>query len=386
MVGELGKKLRWGLLTLAGAAAISSAVLLSNKTPSGNPYAKAHPAQASLGVTAESSGKLLKWMVVDGAEVHKGDLVATLDTSEKEAELARLEAEMNSLQKEGANAIMPFDPALAGSVPLGPPSGKQVVRIPVTISGKLPAEPQSAPAQIATSNPKENEVGEAEHQLEAARVALAKLEDSLKSKTRDLGDIQNKVAEAQTLAKGTSEKASNAQALLEQGVISAQRAKEIEADDDHASRVLAGLLVEQESLKREIALMTSSRDTSSSKLPEAEKALAAAKLGASKEPVSRTAAKPLAKAVKAASEIKYIYKSIPSAQLEEPSAEPVQLFVDKGELKSVEGKRKALQAQIDALRTEIAAAKIYASGDGTIHLHKALNEVISKGAVVATID
>ena len=360
---------------MAGMTAVTSAVFVGGTVGDQphNAFSHASKAVPDVGVVASSDGKLLKWLVSDGEHVEKGQLIAMLDVSQAEARISELRAQIAELEAKGSSAILPMT-SITGTVPAVAPSP---VKVPVKKSLDAPSPPAEA-AKLASKEP-----------FEAAKDALQKITASLKAQqaaedqaTKDIKDLTEKIAVAQANYKVASDKATNARALLEQGVISEKRCQEITADEDSSSRALSALLLDMESAKRSLASAKAELASLQAKLPTAKQTYddAQAKFAAEKE----TRAKSIAALPPAKEEV--VYRSVPTASwAKSPPTAPVKLFVDEETMDSVESKRKALQAELDHLKTVIEASKIYATEAGQVHLHFALAQAVVSGTVIATI-
>lgn len=319
-------------------------------------------------------GKIARLVVADGEIVKRGQLLAELDMTAAQAELAKAEAELKQVRQEAQAAILPLPP-LAGLTGFLPPPSKPVtVRTPVESADSAPP----APVVKQPRKPTAFEIEESAHReasgavdLASARLNAAQTELDTAQTVRDA--LRPKQAEADASLTRAENKAEAADDLLAEGAISKKEAADIVAKRGAAQASVDDLGRQARAADGAIAAARTSLDAAKSaltqaladlKASESRLALAAIKRDETPKPSAKPPAPP--KVVKY--ETKLVTKRPPVVEALPPPPTPVKVLVDAKAIGASTAKIADLQKKIAALRARIDAAKVLAPIAGQVQI------------------
>ena len=218
------RKLNITIASVAALMAVATVFAFSLSRPS--PLAQ--PATLVAVVNVPIKGKLARILVREGDFVRKGQVVALLDSSGYEADLRKAETELERVQNQTQNVIMPI-PELSGFLPrhIDLPKVEKVWRkatpslvVPIRKAEPKPVLPQDDGFKSASLKQQESRAS-----LDKAGKDLALATKAVVEAQKSRDALRPKVGQADVDAIQAAKKADGAPQLLEAGVISKKRAE-----------------------------------------------------------------------------------------------------------------------------------------------------------------
>lgn len=333
------------------------------------------PVAARHYVAVPIPSKVASLLVKDGDFVQKGQLIARLDSTGFEADLKKAEAELANLQTKSQSAIKPMDviPGITGILPRQLPRQEPPLRSKGTPDHEnLPKPPANEPTQ--TPDPYKAaslKQQQAKTAMDEATKSLAKLTAQVADAQEARDSLRPKVTLADVMATQAAKKATNAQELLDAGVISRKRAEELMADRDATQKAL-------DAVKAQAAEADKALDDAKVAALAAQTALdkATAELQQADNRLAKAAALPMPKAPPGQksqpTETRVVMRRMPlTVRTEEAPAIPVKVLVDEQAMQSSEAQIQVLQKKIGELKARIAGCAVLAPISGRVQLSTA---------------
>lgn len=320
-----------------------------------------HPTAAGPPVLELRTVANARLLVHDGEIVEKGQLLARGDSTGLIRELDQAQSDLRALTQSAQSAITPITGffGMAGNLPRS--VGKaEIVKIS-TAPSKAAASPQAVSETDAAKGAKsaaDDALGKATlaQGLSAAKAAEAQA---------TLDALRPQEAQAEADAKRASDKLAAARSLLEAGAISRKELAESEQASTDAGLALDGVRQQISQAEQNVATSEAAIETAKKLVQEAASRADAASRGLAKSASDPTPAPAPAAPVRTERIVTRMPLRVHSI---EPPAIPVKVIVDEKAIATSEGKAADLRARIEALKAEIAAAKVYAPISGIVRI------------------
>jgi hypothetical protein len=339
-------------------------------------------------VSVAVPGAVSQFLARDGDTVKAGQLLARLDTSAYEAEIAAAEAEIRDIQTQAGNLIQPMQllPGMSGTLPKSVPD-PVYIQVPVkepqkTVihleTQKPETKPLKKPGEPFKSASDARQIVQAEH--DKAVKDLAGTTEKLAEAQKSRDALRPKITQAEADAVQAEKKAAEAPSLLESGAISAKRSQELVDEKAAATKAFEGIkgqIVEADKVLAEAQAAQESAkanlDKTTAALRSADDLLAKSNTEPPKfeqPPVAKPKPPPLP-AQTPKMETKIVMRRMPLvARQEEAPPIPMKVFVDEKAMKTSQIRIQDLQKKIEDLKQRIAKSEVIAPVAGILHISK----------------
>jgi multidrug resistance efflux pump len=377
------RKMMLAIASLAATCVIGSVYTLSLATVTASPASGHQPGVVPVPI----QGKISQLLVRDGDTVQAGQVIAKLDPSEYEAEIAEAQAEIQMIQSQAQGSIMPMQPlpGMSGTLPGRVPE-PEYIRVPVKAPAKpVPMLPTTKPKPQAETKPvdayhaasKQRQDVQADH--DKAVKTLAEATASLGEAQAARDALRPKITVAEAEAVQAERRAAGVPALLEAGAISLKRSQELNDEKAATAKALEDVKAKIAEADKALIEAQAAQDAAKTSLDRTTAALQAvdamlAKSSTESPKVEVPAKADIAKTEvaptkPAKTEFKLVTRKMPLVvRQEEPPAIPLQVFVDEKAMKNSQGRIQELQLKIAGLKKRMSQCDLTAPVAGIVRI------------------
>lgn len=323
-------------------------------------------------LVANQEGVVASISVQLGQTVKEGDLLMSFEDHAEQAELVAAREALQSLASEvGDTSVavaIPSAPGVTGRiVPIGPlPDGRPIASskpfptLPAPKEGTVPLLPEVGPTTPTIDV--EALVRSLESELTETRNSVLSLQHRIQEARTEAEDATKNADAAKVIAQQRKQQSDKMRMLLGEGVVSQLETARAEVQYASAQGGFEAAQQQAEAAHARVKALEADLVKTESRVPELEKAIAAAKDAAqvaAKQPTPTI--KPPLREVETATVPKPAY-----VRPEPLPNEPTKVIVDKGAIREADQQLAAAKARVDSAEAALRARTIYATRTGTV--------------------